>query len=89
MYVKIDCSLFEDKKQMHEIIRNELQIKDYIGNNLDALYDVLTSISSKTSISFYNLSSANKVLGTYFDNFIKALFDAAETNKNLILTFSY
>ena len=44
--VIIDISELETPADLHEIIKLKLDLPEYYGRNLDALHDVLTSISS-------------------------------------------
>ena len=44
--VIIDISELETPADLHEIIKLKLDLPEYYGRNLDALHDVLTSVSS-------------------------------------------
>ena len=44
--VIIDISELEAPADLHEIIKLKLDLPEYYGRNLDALHDVLTSVSS-------------------------------------------
>ena len=48
----IDIRNINTKKELHEILREVLPLPDYYGNNLDALYDVLTETSDEMEIEF-------------------------------------
>ena len=48
----IDIRNINTKKELHEILREVLPLQDYYGNNLDALYDVLTETSDEMEIEF-------------------------------------
>lgn len=85
----VDCSAFTSKEQLHRTMKEKLNNNGYIGNSLDALYDVLCSISSPVDITFINTSTANTALGKYFDRFIKVILNASDGNSNLNVTFSY
>lgn len=88
-YYIIDCADFETKAAVHTKIKSVLGSEDYIGNNLDALYDVLTSINQNICLSFINLSICREKLGQYCDMLVKVVLDAAHGNKNLQVTFAY
>jgi len=85
----IDCANFETKADVHANLKNILGSEEYIGNNLDALYDVLTSVNYSISLSFINLAIGRKKLGQYCDMLVKVVLDAAHINKNLQTTFAY
>ena len=48
----IDIRNINTKKELQEILREVLPLPDYYGNNLDALYDVLTETSDEMEIEF-------------------------------------
>lgn len=49
---EIDIRNINTKKEFHDILRSALPLPDYYGNNLDALYDVLTETSENMEIKF-------------------------------------
>lgn len=48
--ITIDCTGLEDARQLHELLKKELDFPDYYGYNLDALFDCLTDIARDTTI---------------------------------------
>ena len=48
----IDFKTLQTKKDFHEALKGIMELPDYYGNNLDALYDVLTEVSKPLELSF-------------------------------------
>lgn len=76
-YIELDGK--EIKEKSHEYLIKKLNLPDYYGKNLDALYDCLTDIGTETEIHLIN---SNEISMDLYDTF----FDAACTNN--YLTFS-
>ena len=51
----LDLKDVKTKTDLHELLSRELPLPDYYGNNLDALYDVLTEEGEGWNLIFYNL----------------------------------
>lgn len=73
-----------DKRRAHEYLKRKLRFPDYYGKNLDALWDMLSTLSEPTDIKFFNKDILTKELGTYGEDLIQVFFEAAEENKNII-----
>ena len=86
--INIDFKNINSKQDLHETLRKELIGVEYYGNNLDALYDALTSVKG-VHLNFENFSLLSDRLGTYFDKFVKMILSATDTNPNLEITISY
>ena len=74
--VKLDLGM--DKKEIHSFLKQELDFPAYYGNNLDALYDVM---------SVYIDEVVFEVEGTspYGEKLIAALRDAAKENNKIFI----
>lgn len=83
----IDASLFTSESQAHEIMKKEFRGYEYYGNNLDALHDVLTSISRDVTVTVRSLDKAERVLGTYAATLRRVFTDSAEENGHITLRF--
>jgi ribonuclease inhibitor len=53
MEYTIDLRNVKDPESMHDIIEYSLPVPEYYGRNLDALYDVLTSMPADTVITVF------------------------------------
>ena len=60
--IVFDFSLFRDYRSAHAVMRAALGSTDYIGNNLDALHDVLTSLRKETAIRVVQIGRFPSVL---------------------------
>ncbi|MBR6107503.1 MAG: barstar family protein [Oscillospiraceae bacterium] len=65
MQITIDCSEINDRTAFHRVFSSKLRLPGFYGNNLDALYDCLTSLSEKTTITLLHMQSLIDNLGSY------------------------
>ncbi|AQX06464.1 barstar family protein [Elizabethkingia meningoseptica] len=83
--VYIDFSQIGDYEEFYEQLKEKLPLPDYFGDNLDALYDVITGdIELPLHIEFVNLSVDQ--LET-FEDLLETMEDAEENAEGF--TFSY
>ena len=50
----IDLKGITTKEELHALLRKELPLPEYYGDNLDAFYDVLTEQGEGWNLIFYN-----------------------------------
>ena len=50
----IDCSGITEKRQLHETLKEALQLPEWYGHNLDALFDCLTELDEETHLILQN-----------------------------------
>ncbi|MBR4235716.1 MAG: barstar family protein [Clostridia bacterium] len=81
MYI-LDGSAMTTKKEAYEEIRTKLEIGDYMGNNLDALMDVLTT--TRGEVRLIHACSMLNALGRYGCRLLEVFFDAAEENEYFV-----
>lgn len=86
MKVYLDGRLMSDKAAAHELIRQELKTPEYYGRNLDALYDLLTSLPEATEIELTEKDAMLEQLGAYGAALLVTLQQAEENAPNLTLT---
>ena len=79
--VIIDISELETPADLHEIIKLKLDLPEYYGRNLDALHDVLTSISSLHLILCGSNDTYNS-LKEYLPRLQRVLRVSADNNPN-------
>ena len=79
----IDCANFETKARIHEAFHNEPAFPEYQGNNLDAMYDMLSSIGEQTELTVKNLSTWEAAPESYRTNIRKLLERADRENPKL------
>ena len=85
--ILIDASSFTDIKETHAVFKAAIGSDDYTGSNLDALYDVLTSIGKKTRITVTNYKAAEENLGEYAEKLALVLAVSASANPMLTVVF--
>ena len=73
----------ENREALHRALAWQLDFPDYYGRNLDALYDVLTSVSSPVRIIFSEEDLLREHLGGYYDLLRSVLEDVCEQNENV------
>ncbi|SEW06513.1 ribonuclease inhibitor [Ruminococcaceae bacterium KH2T8] len=79
--VIIDISELETPADLHEIIKLKLDLPEYYGRNLDALHDVLTSISSLHLILCGSNDTYNSIKD-YLPRLQRVLSISADNNPN-------
>lgn len=73
-------------KSTHDYLKRKLQFPDYYGNNLDSLWDLLTTIGNPIEIVLLNSESIYENLGDYGVEIVRVFVEAMEENENIILT---
>ena len=78
--INIDFSAIENNQDFYNALKKQLQLPEYFGDNLDALYDTLTGfIELPLEIGISNLDEAKKAS---FADLLATLEDAAENTNN-------
>ena len=76
--VVIQGSKLTDKKILHQILKQELKLPAYYGENLDALWDCLTAdIQLPLTIEWVDFQKSKDLLGDYAENTLE-IFNEAE-----------
>lgn len=70
-------------QQLHKYLRAELELPDYYGENLDALYDCLTEVCEPVILKIPQAVAAGSELGWYGARLLTVIQDAAAANPNL------
>lgn len=85
--ITIDCRGFVSRSDLHDAFAKALSFPEWYGNNLDALYDQLTSIGDQTDLQLLHWEAAEASLDRYALGAKCAILDAAEENPHLKVTF--
>ena len=85
--INVDASAFTDIKSTHAALRGAIGSDEYIGSNLDALHDVLSSIGRRTRITVTNYRAAEESLGEYAEKLALVLAVSASQNPVLTVVF--
>ena len=65
MRVELDCRKMTDRKAAHAYLKQALALPDYYGNNLDALYDLMTDREEETVLVLGYWRQLGALLGDY------------------------
>ena len=72
-----------DRSGIHSVLKKALAFPDYYGNNLDALNDELTSITSAVNVVIMDWDSVPSSMDAYVKNLINVFETCAKDNPNL------
>ncbi|MEG2291183.1 MAG: barstar family protein [Clostridium sp.] len=78
---------FTTKEMVHKILKETLELPSYYGENLDALWDCLTTeIEVPIKITWNNFDESKKYLGEYCNALLNTLQEASNyLNDDFIL----
>ena len=85
--VLLDFKPAKTVEWIHEYLKFELEFNDYYGNNLDALYDLLTERAGPTRIVIRRGDTLVSWLGDYGKSLIQTMLDADRANPGLEVLF--
>lgn len=71
----------------HQYLKHKMKFPDYYGGNLDALWDVLTTISQPSHIRLINYDELKGQLGLYADELLNVFTDAAKENHKIVFEY--
>lgn len=83
MKVLLDGKEMINREMVHIYIKEKLKAIEYYGENLDALWDVLSSYGKPVSIEIINLKDLVENLGSYGVHIIETFEEAKDENKNI------
>ena len=82
----LDCKRMISKSEAHKYIKEMLNFPNYYGENLDALWDILSTKSKMISIFILHKEKLYENLGDYGVQLIDVFKDAADSNSNIQLS---
>lgn len=82
-HFEIDLSGVDTYGEFHTRIKNALELPEYYGENLDALYDVLTELGGKWSITFQHTREMEEALPKYVEKLQRLFADACRERPGL------
>lgn len=83
MDIHLDGLLMNSRKATHDHLQERFGFPEYYGRNLDALYDLLSSICVPTRIFLRHKNAMLQALDTYGDELIKCFVQAVAENPNI------
>lgn len=87
--IMINSADLIDQETTHAILKETLQLPEYYGNNLDALWDLLSTNTSRQMIIIQNPHLMSQQLGKYGVKLLKLFIRLKRVNKNITLVLSY
>lgn len=84
----LDGNSITDKKTLHDILAAALQLPDWYGRNLDALYDCLTDMKEEVEILILNAENLEAHLGAYARSLANVIGKASLENPRINITGS-
>ncbi|MDO4327873.1 MAG: barstar family protein [Lachnospiraceae bacterium] len=75
------------EEQVQRYLALEFDFPDYYGENLDALYDMLTGMTEDTCVGFFEPEEETE-LSRYLSRVKRVFQDAEEENPHLCVIFS-
>ena len=77
MTIFLDGKEMCGRKELHDYLKLQLDLPDYYGRNLDALYDCLTERSESTELVLVNFELCREAMGKYAEALLSTLYHAA------------
>lgn len=75
----LDGGKVDNRDQMHAVLKEALQLPDYYGNNLDALWDCLTGwVEMPLMIRWLHFQESEEKLGEYSQLLLQLFRNAEE-----------
>lgn len=79
----LEGSKFSCKENLHQELKKKLILPDYYGNNLDALWDCLTSdVVLPINIKWLDFQRSKELLGDYADKTLELFIKASNVLGN-------
>ena len=78
--IVIDGKAVRSMEDIHSLLRTELSFPHWYGNNLDALFDLLTDLHEEVSLTLLHADILSETLGGFYPRLVRLLSDAAEEN---------
>ena len=83
--ITLTAADWKTPQDAHRALKEALSFPEYYGNNLDALYDVLTEIGQETEIILTEPAAVVRQMGKYGEALLATMQEAAENNPRLIV----
>ena len=81
--VTLDGNKMIKEDDVHPYLKTQLNINEYYGNNLDALWDALSSFDRPLHIELIHAERMLKQAGNYGKSLIKVFEEAETENPNI------
>jgi len=85
--INLNGAKMTDKAATHAYLKRKLALPDHYGENLDALWDCLSTDFSGKIITIHKVETIIDNLGSYGEALLQLFQDAAEGNQCLVVIF--
>lgn len=79
----LDGEKMTSVENTHQYLATKLDFPKYYGKNLDALWDILSTVSEPVLIKLVNREKLINYLGDYAASLISIFFEVAEENEKI------
>lgn len=87
--IELNGKNMKTREETHKYLKEKLNLPEYYGENLDALWDILSTYSKPIKISFINKDELIKNLEDYGYALISVFQDVEEENTNIKFEIIY
>ena len=85
LVLNLDGNVITNREELHNTIAWQLQLPDYYGRNLDALWDMLSTRSEPLHIEVTHVAQLQQHLGDYADALLQLLRETIDENPAVTL----
>lgn len=86
--ILLDFKKFHHKETFHPYMKKKVQLPEYYGNNLDAMWDAMSYLKEDLRLCIYNWEDHDEAdTETYSKAVIAALRELSEHNSHIRLEF--
>lgn len=82
--IVLDGAQIATRGALHDVLAQQLQLPEWYGRNLDALFDCLTDVCEPTQLTLVHAQAMEQQLGGYAQAFAQVLRLAAQENSALL-----
>lgn len=83
----LDLNIPNTKEELHAYLKETMELPDYYGNNLDALYDCVSEICEPTAFGIitprFEIDEKEDELASYISKVCGVFTDAEEENSDI------
>lgn len=86
--ILLDFKKFHEKETFHPYMKRKVQIPEYHGNNLDAMWDAMSHLKEDLRLCIYNWEDHDEAdQETYSKAVVATLRELSEHNRHINLEF--